>query len=359
MMATALQPNPAGKIVGWGCAIFFVLFWSSFTLGFDVIWGRGAVGQIRAVDYPTVVGLVAKSELEAHHGKGGPSYSPKITYTYRVDGRNYTGDRYRYGQWNGDSATARRIVDDHPAGRQVDVHYSPADPADSVLLAGLEGSDLFLPMFLTPFNLVMLALWCAPLASRRRQDSRVAKAKILDDGFETRVRLVDFGPVAAGLVVAGALAFLGCFVVAIGFGANPQLPVMYVAWGVIASGGALACLSRQRKIAGGRFDLVIDGTGHHLTLPQTQGRKESVAVDVKQIAGIEVEKFTRRGSKGSTYSVYVPTLVIAESGSSGRREKLVEWSDEARANELADWLRQRLRIGAADPRTGPPSSSFM
>jgi hypothetical protein len=155
------------------------------------------------------------------------------------------------------------------------------------------------------------------------------------------LRLVEFGPIVFGATVAGVIAFVGTFIIGFGFGFNPELPVMYLAWGIILGAGLLACARRHRKIADGQFDLVIDDLNHRMTLPRTQGRKDPIVVDADHIVSIEVERVSKRGSKGSTYYVYAPTLVVAESKEAVRREKLVEWTDEARANELADWLRER------------------
>ena len=292
-------------------------------------------------------GAVTRSDIETHHSRRSTTYSPKIMYAYRVNGKEYTGDRYRYGQMSSNDGRARRVVAEYPAGRQIDVHYAAADPADSVLFTGLEGADLFLPMFMTPFNFIMLAIWTVPFSKLLRRGSRVGNTKLLDDGYEARLRLVDFGPVAVGAVVAAVLAFVGTFIIGFGFGFNPELPVMYVAWGIILGAGVLASVWRHRRIADGQFDLVIDDLNHRLTLPRTQGRKVAIVVDAEHTRSIEVERLSKRGSKGGTCYTYAPTLVIAESSQSQRREKLVEWSDEARANELADWLRERLSTRSA------------
>lgn len=346
-MATSSSGSVAQKLPAWGCLIVFGLIWSSLTLFVDAIWAWGVIRQIRAIDDPTTIGRVTQSELESHRGKGSTTYSPKIKYSYQVNGKAYSGDRYRYGQMSRSDGSARRVVAEHPVGRQIVVHYAAADPSDSVLLAGLEGTDLFLPMFMTPFNLVMLSIWSVPLMKFRRRGPHVGNAKLFDDGYESRVRLVDFVPVVMGAGVAGVLALLGSFIVGFGFGFTPPLPVMYVAWGVILTAGTLTTAWQRRRIASGQFDLVIDSFNRRLTLPRTQGRKESIVVDPESIKAIEVETVTKRGSKGRTDYVYAPTLVVADERDATRREKLVEWSDEAQANELADWLRERVLSDAA------------
>jgi hypothetical protein len=345
-MATLSNSASVRTMPGWGCLIVFGLIWSIVTLIFDVNWGWSVIRQFQALDYPTVSGRVTRSEIETHRSRRSNTYSPKIKYTYRVNGKEFTGDRYRYGQMSSNDGRARRIVAEHPVGRQIDVHYAAADPADSVLLTGLEGADLFMPMFMTPFNLIILSIWYVPFSKFGRRGSGVGNAKLLDDGYESRLRLVEFGPIVVGATVAGVIAFLGTFIIGFGFGGNPELPVMYIAWSVILGGGVLSYGWHHRKIADGRFDLVIDNLGRRLTLPRTQGRKDAVVVDADHIVSVEVEQLSKRGSKGSTYYVYAPTLVVAESKDAVRREKLVEWSDEARANELADWLRERSSIRA-------------
>jgi Protein of unknown function (DUF3592) len=341
-MAIPVKGAFVRALPGRGCLIVFGLIWSSVTLTVDVIWTWNVIRQIQAVDYPTVSGRVTQSDIEDQPGHRSTSYSPKIKYVYRVNGKQYTGDRYRYGEMSRSYSSARRIVSEYPVGRQIDIHYAAADPADPVLLTGLEGGDLFLPMFMTLFNLIMLSIWYVPFSKFGRRGSRVGNAKLLDDGFEARLRLLDFGPFVFGAGVAGVLAFFGTFIVGFGFGGNPELPVMYVAWGIILGGGALAFGWHRRRIADGQFDLVIDNFGRRLALPRTQGRKDAVVVDADHIVSVEVEQLSKRGSKGSTYFVYAPTLVVAESKDAVRREKVVEWSDEARSNELADWLRERL-----------------
>ena len=130
---TLVRTMPEG-----GCLVVFGLIWSSLTLIFDATWGWNAIRQIEVLDYPTVSGHVTRSNVETHPGHRSTTYSPKIKYTYRVNGREYTGDRYRYGQMSSNDGRARRVVAEYPVGRQIDVHFSAADPADSVLLTGLE-----------------------------------------------------------------------------------------------------------------------------------------------------------------------------------------------------------------------------
>jgi uncharacterized protein DUF3592 len=340
-MATRTNGTVVRSFQGTGYIIVVVL-WSGFTLTLDVPWGCTVVWQIQVLGYPTVVGRVTQSDIEAFHGSRNTAYSPKIKYAYRVNGNEYTGDRYRYGQMSGNEGSARRIVAEYPVGRQIDVFYSVTEPSDSVLLAGLEGADLFIPLFMTPFNMVMIFLWFAPVSKSRRESSRLGAAIVKDDGFETRVRLTDLGPVACGAAVGGGLWLAAILIVGCGFGYNPPLPIAYAAWGTFLVGGACAYCWQWWRIARGQFDLVIDDRGRRWTLPRTRARGDSVVIDAAQIASIDVVKSTKQSSKGNTYHLYSPTFVFAGADGVVRRETLVEWSDESRAKALAHWLRKRL-----------------
>ena len=109
------------------------------------------------------MGVMTQSEVEEVPDTDGKStYRPKLRYTYSVAGKDYVGDRYRYGRWATTAGWATQIVASHPVGSRVEVHYAPADPADGVLKVGVEGMDLFLAMFLLPFNLVAL-VFCITL----------------------------------------------------------------------------------------------------------------------------------------------------------------------------------------------------
>lgn len=142
-----------------GSVLFFLcfaIFWSSFTLVFDGVTGWATVRQMRAKGYPTVPGRITHSEVKEHSDSDGSTYSAEIRYTYRVDQREYRGDRYRYGGVSSSDGNAQRTVAAFPVGAEVTVHYHPRDPADAILIVGLEGCDLFMPMFLLPFNVVKI-----------------------------------------------------------------------------------------------------------------------------------------------------------------------------------------------------------
>jgi hypothetical protein len=82
------------------------------------------------------------------------------------------------------------------------------------------------------------------------------------------------------------------------------------------------------------------------------GRKAGVAIPLRAITALEVQRVERRGSHGVLFCCYVPTLAFTDPSGSTCHEKLVEWSDQARTEKLAAWLREQLRIEPANEAVG-------
>ena len=160
-MAAKSKSNRISGLAGGGCLLFFALFWSVGTLGVDVVIARSLFQQIQALSYSTTPGSITHSEVETVRGNRSRTYRPNIQYKYSVDGKEYLGERYRYGQMSSSKGWAEQIIDSHPVGSPIEVHFAPADPSDAVLMVGLEGLDLLIFMFMLPFNLVMLTFWIA------------------------------------------------------------------------------------------------------------------------------------------------------------------------------------------------------
>jgi hypothetical protein len=329
-----------------------VLGWSAITLVFDVIWASGVYQQLSALGYPTTEGIVTDSKVVSSRGSHGrTTTAPKITYSYQVAGTKYVSDRYRYRQFSSTDGNAARIAAQHPVGRRVTVHYSSTDPGDAVLLTGIEGSDLFLPIFMTPFNAVMLAFWVgSAMAIRNWGRPPVAGGvQFWDDGYQLRVRLPRYAAWVAGLLWLAVPSFALTFIVGFSSGFHPSLELMEVVWSLLLIVALTAYLRVKLRLVSGRADLVVDDLNGAVTLPLTFGRKEPRALTADQLRSLLVDDVARRGSKGSTSHTYVPTLFWQERNGVEHREKLGEWTNQARAESFATWLRERLKLNAVNP----------
>jgi len=92
-----------------------------------------------SLSWETCEGTITHSEVTRHQGSGKnrrTTYGVSICYDYTVGDKKYTGDRYRYGDYNSSSSRASGIVNEHPVGAVVKVYYSPDEPERSVLVPG-------------------------------------------------------------------------------------------------------------------------------------------------------------------------------------------------------------------------------
>ena len=105
---------------------------------------------VASVAWPTAEGRITGSRVERvkNGGDGKATYTADITYDYALDGRSFEGDRVWFGDdYSASDASAfRAAVDRYPVGQAVQVHYDPAEPAESVLEPGptWSGSALYL-----------------------------------------------------------------------------------------------------------------------------------------------------------------------------------------------------------------------
>jgi hypothetical protein len=321
-------------------------FWSALILTADGFVGWGIWHQIASRNYPAVSGEITHSELTREHGsKGGTSYGVDIRYSYTVDGREFDGTRYRYNAGaSSDSAWAREAVASHPIGAATQVFYNPRNPQDALLSPGLGGADLFLVLFLMPFNLITFGLFAgAGMWLRGRILKPVAGGvKIITDGPRTTIRLPEYGAIAWGLAVMGALSFLSVFVLAFssGSGFHPPVWAASAALALAVTAGAGGYGWQWRKVHSGEKDLVLHEGTRMLTLPETCGRKQLMSVGFSEIENLAVEAVTHHGNKGGVSYTYAPMLQLRGGGS----QKLADWTDKKKAEACTDWLRQRVGI---------------
>lgn len=136
---------------GGGPIVGLVLGLVLSAVGFGVTFWLGKPLRDQAVAsraWPATEGSIVRSTLEESRSDGKTHYSADIGYEYQLDGRTLSGSRV----WIGDSYSAspgnefRAAVKRYPVGREVQVHYDPQDPMESVLEPGptWSGSALYL-----------------------------------------------------------------------------------------------------------------------------------------------------------------------------------------------------------------------
>ncbi len=321
--------------------LFFVILWSALTLLFDGFIVHGVARQLLAMSYSETTGTITYSEVTESTDSDGTTYGFTVNYTYVVDGRTYASARYRYSMWSSSSRSpARTLKASFPEGATVPVFYDPAAPEDAVLATGVEGQELFLLMFMNPFNLVMLGGWYGVLFGRRKEDEEEVESFV--HGGLLHVRLERTSPVAAGLVGFGLASFFGAFVVGIPAGMNPSLTTMLLTWSALIAVGVYSARKQAAKLAAGDYDLILDEGSRRLSLPVGPDRKERLEVRWSQVQSISVETHTTKDSDGDAQTSWRPTVVLT-TPTGERSEAIVDWKDERRATALVAWLKSRLR----------------
>jgi hypothetical protein len=342
---------------GMGWLMVFGVIWTALVSVFDGFVLTGVVRQVRAQSFLSTTGRVTHSEVTSHSGRRSRTYGAKIEFDYSVGGDSFHGDRVRYGAMSSsDAAWARAVAAAHPVGSTAKVFYNPADARDALLQPGLEGGDLMLLLFLTPFNGVMLGFWAgAASALRRKFRPRPAGGlRIVNRLRETRVCLSSISPVVAALMGASFCAFLLIFVLAFGFGGfHPSMRVAIGAWGIVLAVGLAAGGWQWRRCYSGILDLVIDELSGRLEVPATCGRKQRESLPLSAVKTVCVETREVVGSKGRRSQRYLPTL-RAHKGA-GPSFGLMELNDAAQAEQLAAWLRGKLRVAEPKPEEGDSS----
>jgi len=95
-------------------------------------------------NWPSVVGEIISSRLGMQQAEDGPYYTPIITYSYNVGGRDYQAKRVVIGQWShaGNKTWTEQKVEKYPPGRSVTIYYNPNSPARAVLEPGINSQIL-------------------------------------------------------------------------------------------------------------------------------------------------------------------------------------------------------------------------
>jgi hypothetical protein len=138
------------------------------------IWGWSVLSNARAsLSWPTTEGRVVFSEVDhSTDSEGGDSYSADIVYRYEVDDQEYENDRVRFGENSSSNrGPAEDLVERYPVGRNVDVHYEPDDPDNSVLEPGVTlGSYLGLCLggFFVVLAIILVPVMVLPPFLRNR-----------------------------------------------------------------------------------------------------------------------------------------------------------------------------------------------
>ena len=129
-----------GWIFGGGLTLLGLLF--------VIIGGFEFRQGLKTNDWPAAAGRIVESKIVERKVDGSSGrrrtrssdrdYTVDVRYSYEVEGQKFEGDRLRYGNESHDSrASAMEEQSRFAPGKEVQVHYDPKTPSQSVLIKGI------------------------------------------------------------------------------------------------------------------------------------------------------------------------------------------------------------------------------
>jgi hypothetical protein len=353
----------AGKVAAIGCGGLFgaiwIIGWSAGTLLFDVMAVRGIVMQARSNGYRSAQGTVLESRVDvSRDSEGGTSYTPKVKYAYTVNGRRHEGNRMRYGMQSSGRKRAQAFVQAHSPGTALTVYYDPAEPSESVLETGVGGTDLYMFLFLTPFNIIMVGSWVVAagcLGGIRAAERRFMRRVRHRAGGVIIVRLPGLSPGAVAGITALAISSVLIFVVGFSTWMRPSIGYVAVALGVVVVGAARAGWKSHERLLAGERELEINPVRRTITFPLRKRKSTRTTIRFDQIDGVEVKRTVKTGDESTTVR-FVPAVKWTHTSGTPHTTGLGQFDNEAEARAMREWLIGQIgQIGAGE-RVGSGSS---
>ncbi|MBX9656244.1 DUF3592 domain-containing protein [bacterium] len=308
------QHSSDRNILSWIVLIAFAAIWVAVTVGIDFAFIGPILRQIPTCRFISTTGVITRSNVSIDHGVDFTAFRVVVNYDYQVQGKNYSGNRYRYGNHGSSSSEyAERYVKTHPPGTPVEVYFNPVNFSDSVLIRGIEGADIFLPLFLLPFNVPMLAISLIIIHAfvrwtRGQTFFEEEVETFVDEVGQFRVRMphtvTAMGKACYSLMFAPIIV---CVPTVFLFGFHPPLWVALGLWSVVVAMALRSALKRKYALNAGHFDLTINPVAKTVRLPFVTGGKEPIEWPWKHVRYAELKKCISKDSEsgGNTESMQI------------------------------------------------------
>jgi hypothetical protein len=198
---------------------------------------------------------------------------------------------------------------------------------------------LWFALFLVPFNLVMVGILVSAIYLWR-SGGTVTKPPFVvhEKGERMHVCLDTFGPVMSSLFILFLTAFLASVFIGLCGGMPPTLLVMEITWGIVVGISAWVYWRVARCKAAGKHDLILDSLQKTLRLPGLLDGTGPVVVPLADMVSADVVAVHEEDEP----TKYVPTVRWRDAAGETHESKLVKWTDEADAERLAAWVRNKV-----------------
>lgn len=269
-------------------------------------------------------------------------------YTYQIDGTQYTSTRGTY------SIVDREDQNYTGLGKSATVtaYISPTNPRQSTLTLNTSDLSVFLFLFFTPFHGagVLYALSILSKLGVAQFKPMAGGARVRTLGTTTRVGLSLRSPFTSFIAGATVASFVAVFVLAFASNFSPPHETTWRAFTIIFWVGAAWALIGPLLARRRQNDLVIDRRASTVLLPRlVRARKTPIALPIADLVGVGTATFDsgiKSDGNSNHTAVHTPTLIDIH----GESHRLVRWPDHRRADLLAKWLAESLRLPALEWR---------
>jgi hypothetical protein len=126
------NPETIGSIIGmlFGAGLFFTQY-------------KELKNAQDSLEWPTTKGIVILSEVKTDESNESVIYKTNIHYKYTLKSQDYFSDRVSFG-WPeySDIEQAKTAVKKYKQGQNINIHFNPANPSESVIEPGMNNSSL-------------------------------------------------------------------------------------------------------------------------------------------------------------------------------------------------------------------------
>lgn len=143
---------------------------------FAAAGASGVVVEVeRLLTWRAVPAVITDSHVDAVRGsKGGTSYRPVVSYSYRVEGRTYMSSSATVIRESRSSAWANGIANRFRYGNHVTAYVDPGDPTKAYLVHEFSGT----PLVFVFIPLIFAVIMWSSMGWQRRQTSLAATTAV-------------------------------------------------------------------------------------------------------------------------------------------------------------------------------------
>lgn len=128
--------------------------------------------------WPTVPGIITRSEISVWKKDSQTHYQPDIAYSYIIDGKKYSSAKITVGEppLDNNVSKAKNIQAKYPVGKEVTVWYDLELPGSSALEPGIKSGDIMLASISILFFAVgLFALYKGLKAKRQASEAKMSQ----------------------------------------------------------------------------------------------------------------------------------------------------------------------------------------